>query len=1726
MDVFDVHRKLIADYREFTTAYVDVHDRRIRQHVEAELASGKQWPEPWLSLNPMFASGGSVSELVRAGLLHQECERIFRAKRSIDDPGAQAITLHRHQREAVEVASSGKSYVLTTGTGSGKSLAYIVPIVDRVLRQPKSRGIKAIIVYPMNALANSQLGELEKFLSFGYGEGNEPVSFARYTGQESMEERDRILAHPPDILLTNYIMLELVLTRPDERRRLVQAAQGLQFLVLDELHTYRGRQGSDVAFLVRRVRDACASPDLQCIGTSATMASGGSLANQRSVVAQVATRLFGAEVTAERVIGETLTRATTGDSRDTAGLARAVRSAPSFSSYDDMAASPLASWIEETFGLGEEPQTGMIVRRRPTRLREDAAPLLADATGAALEDCAAVIRDVLLAGSRTTHPATGRPLFAFRLHQFLSKGDTVYVSIEPETDRYITSNYQVSAPGRPGDMLFPLAFCRECGQEYLVVARKDTDGSTSFSPRLDRDASGGDTANGYLFLSADMPWPADPVTENRLPDGWVEHGDVVPSRRKYLPEPVWVGTGGSVVDPGHGTYAAFVPSPFSFCLRCQVSYASRRGSDFGKLATLDAEGRSSAISVISASVMRALRQVPEAELDASARKLLTFVDNRQDASLQAGHFNDFVQVAQLRGAVARAVRHSPDGLSHDTAAEQVVQNLGVDFADYAANPAAVYGARTAVERAFRNVVELRLYVDLQRGWRITMPNLEQTGLLEVGYESLPEIAADPALWAGAYDPLRDADPAHRRELCRTILDEFRRVLAVDVECLSEEGFDRLRRQSEQNLVGPWSLARNEPAPVAGVAFARPGKAGGARSELAMSGRSAVGRYLRRELGGRATLSTDDGQRIIADLLRILHDAGLLSIVVPPENDGPGYRLKASAIRWMASDGTSGAPDPLRKMVYNESGPRVNEFFKTLYQDLSSQLTGLHAAEHTAQIPAFEREQREHAFREGTLPLLYCSPTMELGVDIKSLNTVGLRNVPPTPANYAQRSGRAGRSGQPALVVTYCSTGNAHDQYYFRRSADMVAGSVAAPRLDLTNESLLGAHLRAIYLAETGLSLQSSVIQLVDSAGDHPTLELLPEVVTALNEPSALRRATQRARAVVEPLLPELQQAAWWHDTWVEDMIRAAPAQFDSACDRWRGLYRGALADQEEQNRLVLDVNVVGSGRRAAESRRKQAENQLRLLRNEDSETGHSDFYSYRYFASEGYLPGYSFPRLPLAAYIPAIRAGTSRYDGGDYLQRPRFLAISEFGPGALIYHEGARYEVTRIQVPMAEEGLGTVNTQEARRCESCGYHHDRAPGLDLCQNCGAALGAATSGLMHLQTVFTRRRERISSDEEERRRAGYELQTSFRFSDHGARMGRLDAEVRTHQGGTLAELQYGDTAIVRVTNLGRRRRKDPADRGYWLDTVKGRWLSEKAAADLAPEDESLPDAAKAPAKQKVIPYVQDTRNVLVLRLTASISETIATSLRYALERGIEAAFQLEDAELSSQPLPDTADRGRMLFTESSEGGAGVLRRMQAERDALAVAARTALEIAHFDPETGADLGHAEGATERCELACYDCLLSYSNQLDHALIDRHAVRDLLLELSRASTVPAGSAGDRQAQVEALKAQCTNAEECRFIELLAAGDFRLPDEAQSVVPGLFVRTDFVAHTSHGDVAIFIDGPHHDAASARERDSANDERLEDAGWTVLRFRYDEDWERKIRERSDVFGKGRKATS
>jgi ATP-dependent helicase YprA (DUF1998 family) len=383
-NVFSFRDQLIERYGNFSRSFVRIAAPDIQAEVEKQYEQGRYWPEPLVQINPNYQRQGTVQELAEQGILHQACSQIFQAGKPEGSP--KPLYLYKHQMEALAKGQSRQSYVVTTGTGSGKSLSFFIPIIDSILKARTSDAkarTRAIVIYPMNALANSQLEELDKFLH-GYAPDTRPFTVARYTGQESRAERTDISDNPPDILLTNFMMLEYILTRFDEvDRRVVDHCEGLEFLVLDELHTYRGRQGADIALLVRRLRERLNAAKMVCIGTSATMSSTGTQIERNRVVAEVASKLFGTSISEQDVIGETLDRVTN-PLKDVnairAELSAAIaRKQDVWANFDAFRNDPLSIWVELNLGI-EIPANEPPRRARPMAL-EDASRRLAEDAG-------------------------------------------------------------------------------------------------------------------------------------------------------------------------------------------------------------------------------------------------------------------------------------------------------------------------------------------------------------------------------------------------------------------------------------------------------------------------------------------------------------------------------------------------------------------------------------------------------------------------------------------------------------------------------------------------------------------------------------------------------------------------------------------------------------------------------------------------------------------------------------------------------------------------------------------------------------------------------------------------------------------------------------------------------------------------------------------------------------------------------------------------------------------------------------------------------------------------------------------------------------------------------------------------------------------------------------------------------------------------------------------------
>lgn len=1708
MDVFALRDRVVDDYKRYIESFVRIRDERIESFVREEFKSGVLWPDPILQLNPAYEAGPTLDELVAKGVLQPDTAKFFRKY------DGTPLKLYRHQEQAIEVARRGEPFVVTTGTGSGKSLAYLVPIYDHILRhQPEKKGVRAIIVYPMNALINSQFDALKHYRDNFYPDS--PVRFDRYTAQEGNEARQRIQDEQPHILLTNYVMLEYMLLRVTERVFTDAATANLQFLVLDELHTYRGRQGADVAMLLRRLRERSGNPKLLHIGTSATMSTEGKRDARRAAVAAVASKLFGSEVKPENVVDETLQHAIQTAIPPNGAPLRAAVEAATPKSLAEFVKDGFAAWMEKCFGLAEED--GRLIRKPPVTFAEGVRAL-SEGSGVEPEICDAKLKAMLEAGNELRNES-GEPLFAFRLHQFLAAGGTVYATMQPPNDRKLSLEGQYYAGGDDSEkLLYPLVFCRECGQEYYMVNLVDglSQQLTPRTPIFYAENEESTVIPGYAALNRDLEnqhdlW--DQIRESDLPDHWWEQRKTGPRVKRdfkpHIPRSFMVQLSGEANANGtEGAKVWFQPSPFLVCLRCGVAFDRREKNDFRKLTRLSHTGRSTATTIVSGSAIVQLRS--DANVSEQARKLLSFTDNRQDASLQAGHFNDFIQVALVRSAVYKALNEARS-LDHAQLTPAAFRALNLKQEAYAKAASDVDPGKTTNERAMMRLLEYRLYEDLRRGWRVIQPNLEQCGLLTIEYPGLKELCTNEPLWTG-HAVLQAASPETRYKAVHAFLDHLRKEMAIDARVLDPAEEWELRQRVQQSLRDPWAF-ENDDLIRQSTLFVLPGTTGpeGAR-DRSMGGNSLLARFLRsRHTWDAGTdISAGDWGQFLDVLVNVLK--GNFLLLTKTHARKPAIQLLANSIRWTKGTGAPPEADPIRTRWMRSARDQAferqaNVFFAQLYRETARLMGGIEGGAHTGQIPADIREQREGQFRGGELSALFCSPTMELGIDIRDLNMVHLRNVPPTPANYAQRSGRAGRGGQPALVVAFCSEGSSHDQYFFRQPALMVAGAVAPPRLELGNEELVRAHIHSVWLAHSGASLGNSMIEVLDlSKSGFP---LQPNIEHQIVFSDA-KRVTVRAEceAILTACGEEVTSAVWFTPTWLDHVLKDASELFNSkAFERWRELYTSAVTQRNQARQIIDDPMAPRDKQKKAAGAEIEAKHEIALLLNQAGQT-ESDFYPYRYLAAEGFLPGYNFPRLPLRALLEAEK-------GTHIVDRPRFLGLGEFGPRNILYHEGRKYKLIRCVLPISGvEG----RLKKAKFCLMCGYLHENVA-VDICDHCKTTLTGETSEfvptLFEMTTVRGKRVERITCDEEERTREGYDLALQYRFAN-GADGLPIFEQARTKLAGgeELADLLVAPQADLWRVN---RRWRRSEQKGFTLEATTGYWAKK-------PGEEGPQDIESTQLITGVQPFVHDTRNLLLLQMDASPykdrAEDFLASISYALQRGMQMLFQVEEQEIAVTRIGDN-DQRRILFWEAAEGGNGIWPRLLQEPEAFSKVAREALSICHFDPESGEDVAKPDS----CSRACYRCLLSYANQIDHSKLDRFLIRDYLTSLQKSITsrIAKGRSYEDQYKWLMEKHDPKSSLEAEFLKKLFESKHRLPDRAQyRPEQGVYCEADFY-YDRDGlrGVAVFVDGPTHDEAAQKQKDDEQRSRLDNLGYRVLVIRYDRSIADQIADNPDIFGPG-----
>lgn len=1724
-NIFDIHKDILDDYKLYIDSFINIADKRILETVRAEFESGKLYPDPLIQFNPSFESGGKVEDLVKEGVLVDDLNHIFY------DESGKSWSIYKHQAEAIKKGNEGKGFVVTSGTGSGKSLTYISAIFNYLFKHPNNKGIKAIIVYPLNALINSQESALNFFAeNYKKRTGKDlPFKFAKYTGQESQATRDALKNSPPDILLTNYMMLELLMVRKDDADLRQSFLDNLHFLVYDELHVYKGRQGADVSLLNRRIKGFLKNKDIICIGTSATITSG-TIEEQKQIVAKVASNFFDVRFSPENIIIESLAYSTREREPQHEELKKSVTDTISKGSKDKLLNHPLAIWLERTIAIKQDGTNKL--RNEPLSLIA-VAKILSNQTGVNEKLCEAQIVELLTwaeaVNVESTKEKNKETVLPFKLHQFISQTGYVYVTLEDPTNRYVTLDPSPSVKLKDNESdvpVFQIVFSRVSGQEFICVRKEGSrfiprDFNDDQNPKNDDDLKLNDGkrrtkkqrspeeyTDGYILIGKGEDQIIDIEDYvDLLPPAWLtKSGQILAQKEIHLPKEIYVAKDGSFSEiPIGGIKAYFITTPLIYDPTCGMIYLETKLSEKSKLISIGNEGRSTSTTLLTLQTLLALHKnnKPIAE-----QKLLSFTDNRQDASLQSGHFNDFVQVVHLRSAIEKVLRNSDVSFDIHRLVYKVQDTLHLDESEYAYSPSTNPQIPSEKNRkALRNYLTYRIILDLKRGWRYILPNLEQTALLFIDYEDLEKYCQDESLWQNI-ELLTTSNFEFRHNFVLQVLNYFRSQYAIDYEILRYE--NRLLIQDELhntlNKEKLWSLDDGEK--IEAPNFLSLQGAAKASREIFLQSigvRSRLGRYIKHEFRkhGNIKLSTEDYDRFMTDLLKLLTDLHYLKqfTVHAESGDKIAYQLILSSVQWIKGDKSTVISDKTANITLdNEVINKPHYYFQKIYQEDFTNLPKSYiAAEHTGQISNEEKIDREKKFNEAKdLSALYCSPTMELGIDISSLNIVHMRNVPPSPANYAQRSGRAGRSGQSALVFTYASKISPHDKHYFTDPVKMVSGIVQSPRIDITNESLIQSHINATVLSILNAEeFKPSLESLIDFSGR--TYRLIPDLKKKYQD--IINNRYPEILGLVHEIIWNipLSETTWFTDKWLENQIREVPDKLDSALERWSKMYLDAVRQLNEAHEIKLSPLIKDKEtKKIADRSYWLAENRLKLLLNNSNSgknSSFSEFYTFRYLASEGFLPGYNFTRLPIRVFLGSKDLNTA-------ISRPRFIGLREFGPNNLVYHNGAKFKINRVtpndvSLELSEIKISKDTSYAFLDREGIGKNQDPITGKVF----DASDLETHTNLLELHEAQTVKMERISCMEEIRKVEGYQTSIFLNTPDGLINATKIKLTIDEQE---LMKLFFAPSAKLIMLNKKWRR---AVEEGFDIGTKSGLFKTKKEIEKANPED---PIA-------NVMLFTYDTSDILYIQPVKSLNlnEEGVVTLQYALTKAIEMYYNIEPVEISARLMGINENKNIMLY-ESSEGSIGVLKDIARNPAKLHELWLLAYQICGYSYETKEDKYPSRPR------ASYDDLLSYYNQIDHQKINRHsAIAALELLISSQPDNTEGTTYEGKYRELFKNIHQSSPGEKQLLDFLFENGYQLPDFTNYNLEKYYIQPDFVYKDEKA--LIFVDGGIHKNAVVKADDAKKRITLKNDGFDVLVWdQTSEPVSAFVTRRQDIFRKVR----
>lgn len=1532
---------------------------------------------PYLQATPPFATGRSTRQLVDEGILSSGFEQLA-STFPLDRP------LHLHQEQAIEKAVlHERNLVVSTGTGSGKTEAFLLPVLNHLFYEQEAGtigrpGVRALLLYPMNALANDQVKRLRQLLT--------PVphiTFGRYTGetkksQSEAEEdfgerfpgatllsnelisREAMQAGPPHLLLTNYAMLEYLLLRPEDTPFFDgQTSQDWRFIVLDEAHVYNGAQGTEIAYLLRRLRDRVINSrrgQLKCFALSATLGRG---VEDHPALVEFASDLFDERfewdsydpirqdvVNATRVEFGTVRDAT---HRLTSAQINELHSAfragsPVSELFARAGVQQLIQPTDTSAALHQILQGDANLLKTQQALATQSRETRELATTLFPGDSEAELRLVQLVDLAVNAREEGGdlPLLPARFHHFVRSLEGGYVCLHP--------NHPSSAPridllrhnhctacrdlGQES-FLFELATCRRCRTEYVVGVPTDESGIKRLKRANDFESS------RRYFLLGEAVGDSDDDEETTID----QDGNPIGAANVAGAVELCAGCGavtdvaGVCACSGHRINAVAIdpPSDSGGAIRSCASCSGRTGEE---VITRFVTGTDAPLTVIATELYQQLppsNEAGAAEQIGNGRKLLTFSDSRQDAAFFAGYLERTYGRSLHRALMLDAVESSRDPLRTPDVVDSVLRTAERSLIldpdkGRVANRAIVAGWTT----------EELLAIDRRQ-------SLEGTGQLRISI-ALPRRYQTPTAFTRLGLSEKEAD-----SLVQLLVGSLRTGCAITmldgVDIRAEEFAPRNREVSvrgeggehKRHVLGwsPTAPSKNRRFDLLEKVLHRTGQQVDPRELLKrfwVDLTDATGPWNSVMVGG--------SDRRLGTTWRLAVDR--FEFHASTELPGPFRCGRCHELTWWNVAGVcpawrcSGTVEPVR------SSDLAGDHYANLYQRLKP--IALEAREHTAQWTAQEASNVQEKFIGGDVNVLSCSTTFEMGVDVGDLQAVLLRNVPPAVANYVQRAGRAGRrTDSAALVVTFAQRRN-HDRTFYRNPARLIDGHITPPAILLANVHIARRHMHSVAFAQYMRQCVINGAPVAKSVGeffiaDNPTQRAESDAFTdwLRSRPPDLQKALMRL--LPEPVADATEVATW---NWISALLdpdREDPIEgwFARAVDEAR---------TEVDHLAQLRAEALGSEDGKALERYKAIERTLRrrpLI---------------GYLSSRNVLPKYGFP---VDVVELNLRGSGKALAGKLELDRDLALAIADYAPGNQVVAGKTKWRSSglakRPDQSWPSYGWGV--------CGDCrAFRRALAERPAECHVCGSTkLAPGSAGTFAVPIFGFVGRAVAESGESRPPKKGF-AQPYFTTDEdaeflpvEGLR-GRMGITTRVSRQGRITLINQGAGAGYRICERC----------GGYGDTGSG-------AKQKKEHDDPRSPARKCSGPLRTLSLGHEfLTDVMELRLDGDFGYEESQAVLYALiESAGEIGINRDEVDGTTYIYSTGAAPALVLF-DAVPGGAGHCQRLRRRLPELIGAAYSRVANCSCDEQS----------------SCYACIRSYRNQRMHEQLRRVAAVQVLGQL----------------------------------------------------------------------------------------------------------------------------------